>query len=55
MGIGESAVDPPWEFKAALTSGNPKDLRAEFWREWYDHMNPDWEAAANIVLMTQSS
>ena len=46
---GESAMDPPWEFKAALTSGNPKDLRTEVWREWYDHMNQDWEEAAKAA------
>ena len=46
---GESVVDPPWEFKAALASGNPKDLKPEAWREWYDHMNPGWEAAAKAA------
>ena len=46
---GESVVDPPREFKAALTSGKPKDLRPEVWREWYDHMNPGWEEAAKAA------
>ena len=46
---GESVVDPPWKFKAALASGNPKDLKADVWREWYDHMNPGWEDAAKAA------
>lgn len=46
---GESVVDPPWKFKAALASGNPKDLKAEVWREWYDHMNQGWKEAAKAA------
>ena len=45
----QSTEDPPSELKSAYFSGNPKELGPEVWREWYDHMNPDWKEAAESV------
>ena len=46
---GQSVGEPPSDLKKALKSGNPKDLKAEVWREWYDHMNQGWKEAAKAA------
>ena len=46
---GDSIKKPPSELLAAYRSGNPKDLDASMWREWYDHFNPGWKEEAVAV------
>jgi hypothetical protein len=44
--VGYTVDSAPGYLKDAYLSGDPKDLNALVWQEWYEHNDPDWRERA---------